>query len=46
MNRLTTAELAFEMNAREFIAHDCCQRFVLRLLYGNLQIRTLSTTVS
>lgn len=45
INRLTTAELAFEMNAREFLAHDCCQRFVLRLLYGNLQIRTLSTSV-
>ncbi|KAI1729333.1 protein ced-11 [Ditylenchus destructor] len=42
--QLTLTQLAYEMNARDFIAHDCCQRYVLRLLYGDLQLRALSPT--
>lgn len=29
------------MNAKEFIAHECCQRWVLRLLYGDLHLRNI-----
>ncbi|ULU02176.1 hypothetical protein L3Y34_002029 [Caenorhabditis briggsae] len=32
-------QLAFHCNAREIIAHECCQRWVHRKLYGNLQAK-------
>ncbi|KAI6215303.1 hypothetical protein M3Y94_00370000 [Aphelenchoides besseyi] len=41
-NQLTLPQLAYETNTRSIIAHECCQRWALRLLYGNLQLRTLS----
>ncbi|CAD6187631.1 unnamed protein product [Caenorhabditis auriculariae] len=30
-------QLAFQCNARNLIAHECCQRWLHRKLYGNLQ---------
>lgn len=42
-NQLTLSQLAYATNAQNFIAHECSQRWVLRLLYGNLQIRTTSS---
>ncbi|KAI1708137.1 protein ced-11 [Ditylenchus destructor] len=39
-NGLTLTQMAYEVNAKEFISHECCQRWVLRLLYGNLQLRS------
>ncbi|KAI6177680.1 hypothetical protein M3Y97_00934600 [Aphelenchoides bicaudatus] len=41
-NQLTVPQLAYETTTRAIIAHECCQRWVLRLLYGNLQLVTLS----
>ncbi|CAB3403301.1 unnamed protein product [Caenorhabditis bovis] len=32
-------QLAFHCNARDIIAHECCQRWVHRKLYGNLQAK-------
>ncbi|CAI5446152.1 unnamed protein product [Caenorhabditis angaria] len=32
-------QLAFHCNAREIIAHECCQKWVHRKLYGNLQAK-------
>uniref|UniRef100_A0A7E4VG07 ANK_REP_REGION domain-containing protein n=1 Tax=Panagrellus redivivus TaxID=6233 RepID=A0A7E4VG07_PANRE len=40
-NNLTLSTLAFETNSKEFISHECCQRWVLRQFYGNLQIDEL-----
>ncbi|KHN72908.1 Protein ced-11 [Toxocara canis] len=37
-NRLTLTELALQTNNKQFIAHRCCQRWVHRLLYANLQV--------
>jgi hypothetical protein len=34
-----------QTTTRVIIAHECCQRWVLRLLYGNLQLVTLSRRV-
>lgn len=28
-------------NNREFLAHECCQRWVLRLLYGHIQTKSI-----
>ncbi|KAI6240116.1 hypothetical protein M3Y99_00497400 [Aphelenchoides fujianensis] len=41
-NQLTLPQLAYETNTRRIVAHDCCQRWARRLLYGNLQLRTVS----
>ncbi|KAL3106203.1 hypothetical protein niasHT_016890 [Heterodera trifolii] len=40
--QLTLTQFAFETNARSFLAHECCQRWVLRLLYGRIHLRTIS----
>lgn len=34
--------IIFQTTTRAIIAHECCQRWVLRLLYGNLQLVTRS----
>lgn len=44
-NQLTLSQLAYATNSRDFIAHECSQRWVLRLLYGDLQIRTISSNI-
>ncbi|VDK46643.1 unnamed protein product [Anisakis simplex] len=36
-NGLTLTELALQTNNKEFVAHRCCQRWVHRLLYANVQ---------
>uniref|UniRef100_A0A914HUU2 TRPM-like domain-containing protein n=1 Tax=Globodera rostochiensis TaxID=31243 RepID=A0A914HUU2_GLORO len=40
--QLTLTQFAFETNARNFLAHECCQRWVLRLLYGRIHLRNIS----
>ena len=36
----------FQTNNREFISHECCQRWVLRLFYSNLKIGQLVNGVA
>uniref|UniRef100_A0AC34FPT2 Uncharacterized protein n=1 Tax=Panagrolaimus sp. ES5 TaxID=591445 RepID=A0AC34FPT2_9BILA len=45
-NRLTMTRLAYETNNREFISHECCQRWVLRLFYSNLKIGQIVNGIS
>uniref|UniRef100_A0AC34REE2 Uncharacterized protein n=1 Tax=Panagrolaimus sp. JU765 TaxID=591449 RepID=A0AC34REE2_9BILA len=45
-NSQTLSSLAYATNNKEFIAHGCCQRWVLRLLYGNLQFGQIFTCVN
>nr|CAD2202601.1 unnamed protein product [Meloidogyne enterolobii] len=40
--RLTLIQLAFETNAKVFISHECCQQWIQQLLYGQIQIQTIS----
>ena len=35
----------FQCNARDIIAHECCQRWVHRKLYGNLQAKNFPTFI-
>uniref|UniRef100_F1KWM0 Protein ced-11 n=1 Tax=Ascaris suum TaxID=6253 RepID=F1KWM0_ASCSU len=37
-NGLTLTELAMQSNNKQFVAHRCCQRWIHRLLYSNLQV--------
>lgn len=37
------SDVCFQCNAREIIAHECCQRWVHRKLYGNLQAKSFPT---
>ncbi|CAI4229077.1 unnamed protein product [Auanema sp. JU1783] len=39
-NSQTITQLAFQSNNRVLVAHEACQRWVHRLLYGHLQART------
>ncbi|KAF1761105.1 hypothetical protein GCK72_009359 [Caenorhabditis remanei] len=38
-------QLAYHCNARDIIAHECCQRWVHRKLYGNLQAKNFPTFI-
>uniref|UniRef100_A0A158Q6U9 LSDAT_euk domain-containing protein n=1 Tax=Elaeophora elaphi TaxID=1147741 RepID=A0A158Q6U9_9BILA len=35
---LTLTELALQTNNKQFVAHQCCQKWIYRLLYGKLQV--------
>ncbi|KAK0421301.1 hypothetical protein QR680_015168 [Steinernema hermaphroditum] len=37
---VTMSQLAFLSNNKAFISHECCQRWLLRLLYGNIHVRS------
>ncbi|KAL4002022.1 putative integral membrane protein [Acanthocheilonema viteae] len=37
-NGLTLTELALQTNNKQFVAHQCCQKWIYRLLYGKLQV--------
>ncbi|TKR67418.1 hypothetical protein L596_023574 [Steinernema carpocapsae] len=37
---VTMSQLAFLSNNKSFISHECCQRWLLRLLYGNIHVRS------
>ncbi|PAV81824.1 hypothetical protein WR25_16645 [Diploscapter pachys] len=44
-NGTTITDLAFQLNSRSFIAHECCQKWLHRLLHGHLRTTNLLSFV-
>jgi hypothetical protein len=42
LNDLTAIELAYNSDNKDFIAHPCCQKWITKKFYGDLDIREIS----